>query len=150
MATPCSGKLLKPLPTSWLGYNVYRNDTLVQQLDPTVLTYTPRAGHDNYQVCAVYAFNNTKILSSRIDAPNGTFYGKAVGTGNRVRNFVNSGLVIKDLFKEHYPQATIEYWLRPGVLTNYNQQIGPGWGQIAHPLNRHWRTHGWMEHRRSR
>ena len=112
------------------GYNVYRNDTLVQQLDPTVLTYTPRAGHDNYQVCAVYAFNNTKILSSRIDAPNGTFYGKAVGTGNRVRNFVNSGLVIKDLFKEHYPQATIEYWLRPGVLTNYNQQIGPGWGKL--------------------
>ena len=112
------------------GYNVYRNDTLVQQLDPSVLTYKPRAGHDSYQVCAAYAYNDKTILSSRIDAPSGAFYGKAVATGNRVRNFINSGLVVKDLFKENYPQATIEYWLRPNSMADYNQQVGPGWGKV--------------------
>ena len=112
------------------GYNVYCNDTLVQQLDPSVLTYKPRAGHDSYQVCAAYAYNDKTILSSRIDAPSGAFYGKAVATGNRVRNFINSGLVVKDLFKENYPQATIEYWLRPNSMTDYNQQVGPGWGKV--------------------
>ncbi len=112
------------------GYNVYRNDTLVQQLDPSVLTYKPRAGHDSYQVCAAYAYNDKTILSSRIDAPRGAFYGKAVATGNRVRNFINSGLVVKDLFKENYPQATIEYWLRPNSMADYNQQVGPGWGKV--------------------
>ena len=112
------------------GYNVYRNDTLVQQLDPSVLTYQPRAGHDSYQVCAAYAYNDKTLLSSRIDAPRGAFYGKAVATGNRVRNFINSGLVVKDLFKENYPQATIEYWLRPNSMADYNQQVGPGWGKV--------------------
>ena len=112
------------------GYNVYRNDTLVQQLDSSVLTYKPRAGHDSYQVCAAYAYNDKTILSSRIDAPSGAFYGKAVAAGNRVRNFINSGLVVKDLFKENYPQATIEYWLRPNSMVDYNQQVGPGWGKV--------------------
>ena len=47
-----------------------------------------------------------------------------------MRNFINSGLVVKDLFKENYPQATIEYWLRPNSMVDYNQQVGPGWGKV--------------------
>ena len=126
------------------SYNVYRNDTLVEQLDPMVLTYTPRAGHDTYQICAAYSYNGSSILSSRVDAPVGEFYGKAVTSGNRVRVFQNSGLIIKDLFKKKYPQATIEYWLRPNNTINYNQQVGPGWGKLLiHTNNNGGLAAGW-------
>lgn len=41
-----------------------------------------------------------------------------------------SGFVIPHVFDNRYEQATIEYWLKPRSWRNWNQSVGPGWGNF--------------------
>lgn len=39
-----------------------------------------------------------------------------------------TGFTIPDIFKEKFPNCTIEFWMKPHSLSNWNQSGGPGWG----------------------
>lgn len=42
----------------------------------------------------------------------------------------NGRITIPDLFTKACENVTIEYWLRPDSWKNWNQSIGPGWGNF--------------------
>ncbi len=110
------------------SYNIYAGDALLQSLDKTATSYTPES-NDFLSVAAVYLHDGREILSQRVKCASDMFYGKSVTT-NSARNITNSGFKVKDLMKERYQQATLEFWLYASTLANYNQQVGPGWGNF--------------------
>ncbi|MDY3062464.1 MAG: LamG-like jellyroll fold domain-containing protein, partial [Bacteroidaceae bacterium] len=54
---------------------------------------------------------------------------KRVDEGNnKVLELVNTGITINNAVPKELHDATIEFWINPYSTTNYNQQIGFGWG----------------------
>ena len=47
---------------------------------------------------------------------------------NQVVNIAKGGFSIPDIFNAHYEECTIEYFIKPNSLANYNNAFGPGWG----------------------
>ncbi len=119
-----------PAATSYVlkGYNVYSDGVLVQTLDKAVTTFTPEAS-GALEVAAVYVHGDEEIVSKRVKCNTSTFYGKSTDT-NYARNIANSGFKVKDICKEKYQKATLEFWIYPTGLVDWNQQIGPGWGSF--------------------
>ncbi len=111
-------------------YNIYCNGELVAQVGKDVFEYaTPQPG--SYQVAAVYENKGLEFISERVASAAIAYYGVKPETANIVRQITNGGLRVKDLFKEHYDQATIEYWIKPKNVTANMQHIGPGWGKFS-------------------
>lgn len=53
-------------------------------------------------------------------------------------------LTIPDLFNTAYENVTIEYWLRPDSWKDWNQSVGPGWGNfLIHANNNGSLSAGW-------
>ncbi len=119
-----------PATTSYTlkGYNIYADGMLVQNVNKSVTSYTPEA-NGTFEVAAVYVHGEDEILSSRVKCVGNAFYGKSEAS-NYARTMTNAGFKVKDLFKEKYQKATLEFWLNPTSLANYNQQMGPGWGNF--------------------
>lgn len=56
----------------------------------------------------------------------------------------NCGFVIPHVFDSRHEQATIEYWLKPESWRNWNQSVGPGWGNfLIHANDGGALTAGW-------
>ena len=54
-------------------------------------------------------------------------------TENQVVNFNHGGFSIPDIFNTGYDECTIEYYIKPNSLINYNNMFGPDWGTfLAH------------------
>ena len=71
---------------------------------------------------ALYQLNGKEVESFRIPvtvAPEA-----ATAAANKVRNFLNSSFTVPDVFDSKYNTLTMEFWLKPTSLSNYNQQIG--------------------------
>ncbi len=111
------------------AYNVYCNDTLQSRLSADVTQFAPESAGGTWQVSAVYTQNGKDYESARTQAPSGVWYGSKP-TSNFVRLFSNSGFRVKELFPERRKMATLEFWLRPNSRIDWNQQIGPGWGNF--------------------
>lgn len=113
-----------------IAYNIYRNGMLVAHLPATTLTYTPTTTltSGEYAVTAIYAGDNESAMSTAkvpmsLSAPN-------MGV-----NFSQGGFTIPNVFASKYPQATIEYWIKPTSLIDWNQSGGPGWGNFMFHAN---------------
>lgn len=134
-----SGNLLSwqaPQPTGHTvtNYNVYADGKLVGTTLEKKMT-VPAAG--SYSVSAVYETGlETKTVSvSGSVAPQ---------TENVAINLKGNGFIIPDIFKDQHPAATIEFWVKPNRLENWNQEIGPGWGSfMAHANANGTFTAGW-------
>ncbi len=124
-----------PSPYTLKGYHVYRNDTIIQTTTTNATGYTTDGTAGVYQIAAIYTVGDNEILSSRVNNSASTFYGQAVPRANTYRRMTNSGFVVKDIFKQKYTQATIEFWFNPATCVNWNQQIGPGWGSFLMHAN---------------
>lgn len=82
----------------------------------------------------------------RFDAPLHTPDASAPGGRQLADAFTltQSGFTISGLFDGVYDKATLEYWIKPASLTNWNQQIGPGWGKfMLHANSDASLTFGW-------
>ncbi len=119
-----------PANTSFVlkGYNIYINGTLVQTVDKDITSFAPEVS-GTFEVAAIYVHGEDEILSKCIKCVSNTFYGKSESS-NYARSITNAGFKVKDLFKEKYQKATLEFWFGPTSLVNYNQQMGPGWGSF--------------------
>lgn len=115
-------------PYELKGYKVYCNGEEIATLDASSLSYQTTE-NGNYEVAAQYILNDEEALSSRARASITDFSGVIPGT-NYVQRFNASGFVIVDALKDKLEQATMEFWIKPSVISNWNQQIGPGWGQF--------------------
>ena len=105
------------------AYRIYYGGSLVAELAATATSYTPEtpATIGEYGVSAVYANGNESDPTvARIPVLKAE---KNVGI-----KFAKSGFTIPDVMATQYKQATIEYWIKPTSLSNWNQAGGPGWG----------------------
>ena len=113
---------------SLLGYNVYSAGELVARVAADVTSYTAE-NLSSVKLAAIYSIGGSESESAYV-SPSVSDYCGATPETNATRGFQYSGFAIEDLFTERYPAATIEYWLKPNGCVDYNQQIGPGWGNF--------------------
>lgn len=117
-------------PYTLTGYRVFKDGETLTDVDKNTKSYSvAEFGSGIYQVAALYEFNGETILSSLTDAPAMAYSGVQPKT-NFVRSFSNSGFTIKGVFANKYSEATVEYWIKPENVIDWNQQIGPGWGNF--------------------
>ncbi len=112
------------------SYCIYRNGMLVDNVPSTTFAYTPKAvaASGEYSVTALYSDDHESAATvARIPV--------TLSSPNMGVNFSQAGFVIPDVFDSKYQQATIEYWIKPTTLTNWNQGGGPGWGNFMFHAN---------------
>lgn len=121
------------------GYKVYKNDRIVSTLIGADLTsYTATNGQtgDAYSVSAIYSINNNELESAKSNSITQLTPASApaiVETGSMA--FSNCGFTIPGIFTSAIPQCTLEFWIKPTLITNWNFQIGQGWGTFHFQLN---------------
>lgn len=115
------------------GYRLYANETTVSSIDKNQKQFdlsalTEEQKNAKLYLVALYQLAGKEIESSRIPvvvAPD-----VVEATENKVRNFSGASFAVPDIFSDKYNTLTMEFWLNPSSLENYNQQIGPGWGKF--------------------
>ena len=111
------------------SYCIYSNGLLVGNVPAGTCTFTPKAvAPGEYAVSALYADDNE---SSKISVKTPV----AASDVNMGVKFEQAGFTIPNVFSTKYTQATIEYWIKPATLTNWNQSGGPGWGTFMFHAN---------------
>lgn len=111
-----------------LGYNVYSAGELLARLDASSTSYTAD-NLSSVELTAIYSICDSESESSPVSPFISDYCGRTPET-NATQGMQYSGFEIVDLFAQRYPAVTIEYWLKPNSLANYNQQVGPGWGDF--------------------
>ena len=137
-----------PQPTHYArtSYILYRGDIPVDTLPPSAVSYDCPDARDSYSVAAMYSYpvgkdSTATALSAR------TSERRPMGRESIVfhaMDLENGGLVIPDVFRTHYDNATIEYWLKPRTWRSWNQACGAGWGHfLIHANDNGALTAGW-------
>ena len=124
-----SGNTLKwnaPLPSTnkIKKYHVYKENTKIAEVSAETFSYdVSHAGtvDGSYSVTAVYEGG---IESQKANV---TAY-IAFEEENIAVNFKKSGFRIPGIFDNKLENATIEFYIKPNSLVNWNQSAGPGWG----------------------
>lgn len=109
-----SGHMLK-------GYAVYYGARRLAELSASDGCSYPAAEQGTYAVSALYeggAESAKATVSTVVEKQ----------AENQVVNFHQGGFVIPDIFSSSYNECTIEYYIKPNSLSNYNNMFGPGWG----------------------
>ena len=120
------------------SYNIYADDVLIENVGKDVQSYQiDNATAGNYSITAVYE-DGTESAKATVNAP------IANATTNTAINLKQSGFTIPNIFSTKFEQATIEFYINPTTLTNWNQSGGPGWGTFMFHANADGRyTAGW-------
>jgi len=112
------------------SYCIYQNGMLIDNVAATTFSYIPKsvATSGEYGVSALYADENESAVST-VRVP------ITLSLPNTGVKFNQAGFAIPSVFATKYQQATIEYWIKPTTLTNWNQSGGPGWGNFMFHAN---------------
>lgn len=112
------------------GYTVYRDGVTLAEVPADQLTYqlTEEVPNATYSVVARYE-NDIKSAKVNVTTP------VAVPPVNQVTDFKHSGFSIPNIFSTKYEEATIEFWIKPNSLRDWNQSAGPGWGTFMFHAN---------------
>lgn len=110
------------------GYYIYANGELIDSTTANTYGLVTTDGLD-YSVAAVYLNRAGERCASEQTAAMRPYVAESQ-ENNDVLRLTNGGFVIPRLFLRAYSQATIEWWMKPITLVNWNQQIGPGWGRF--------------------
>lgn len=103
------------------GYNIYKGDALLATVSAETTSYKLTKPEGNvFAVSALYGDRETKRVT--VAAP--------LANAKRVIKLNQSGFTIPNVYAEKYEQSTIEYWMSPLSLSNWNQSAGPGWGEF--------------------
>lgn len=141
----------KPQPTHYplKSYVLFKNKEPQDTLAATKLNYLCGDVNAAYSVAALYEYPvkldrvspMTTVLSAKTVEIRPDFSRQEICRTLRLQR---SGFVIPHLFDSRYEHATIEYWLQPQSWHNWNQSVGPGWGNfLIHANNGGALTVGW-------
>lgn len=117
-----------------VGYNIYVDGVKQTTVSANTLSYQPSynssAKQTTFAVSALY--DDDKVESAQVKTstpiqPNGLY--------NTSVNLKNSGFSIPNVFTSSYNQATVEFWICPNSLSDWNQAAGPGWGSFMFHAN---------------
>lgn len=112
-------------------YYVYKGDQEIGQTTTTELATAIETGV-LYTVKALYNIDGHDVMSTESKAAVRTRV-EDNAVDNYVGTFNNGGFAIPDVFANGLSTGTIEFRIKPSTIKNYNQQIGPNWGQfLAH------------------
>lgn len=118
-----------PVTTAYTltGYKVYKDNEVIATLDAKATSYTlPEGAEGAYALQAIYGKKVSGKISVTVPSAN---------TSVTCLRLTHSGFTIPGVFSNKYDKATIEYWIRPMSLTNWNQSAGPGWGKFMFHAN---------------
>ena len=121
------------------SYNIYHNNALVGNVEDGVFSYSSVNNKllGEYSVSALYADGN-ESAKTVVKIP------VAIQEKNVGIQLKQSGFSIPNLFNVKRSQTTIEYWIKPTTLIDWNQSGGPGWGSFMFHANSNGRfTVGW-------
>ena len=104
------------------GYALYHDGDLLGKVAADTRSYAI-SEPGNYAVAACYENGNESALANIATAVEKQ-------AENQVVNFTKGGFTIPDIFKGTYNECTIEYYIKPNSLINYNNMFGPGWGSF--------------------
>lgn len=108
------------------GYKVSKGGEVVATLDSKATSYAlPANAEGNYTICALYGKHESSNISVMVP----------VATKNVSIDLKHSGFTIPSVFSSKYEKATIEFWIRPRSLADWNQSAGPGWGSFMFHAN---------------
>lgn len=143
----------QPAPSGYplQGYRLYASGQLVATMDKNARQYDlnnlDTEVNGTFDMVACYQMNGKEIESAKIPVTVAPDAGEV--SANKVCHFLSSSFTVPDIFKEKYNTMTLEFWLKPTALENYNQQIGPGWGSfLIHSSNDKNITAGWTTNSR--
>ena len=105
-------------------YNVYKNGVKISDTEKREQTID---GAGTYSISAVF---DSGVESQRLTVSTPI----AVQTPNVAAKFNNNGFNIPDIFNDSYNNCTIEFWVKPQSLKNWNLQAGR-WGQFMFHAN---------------
>lgn len=109
------------------GYKVLKGDKLLGTLAASATSFTlPQDAEGSYGVSAIYdtlESNVVSVLTAKLNASNRCLY------------MTHSGMTLPKIFTSKYDKTTIEFWIRPLSLTDWNQCAGPGWGTFMFHAN---------------
>ena len=128
------------------NYRIYKDGELITTVVAGETTYNT-SEEGLYAVSAVYKINGEVVESEKSNRVGPLQHAEG---DNITRRFTNAGFNIPNVFAKRHQAMTIEYWLKPASLTNWNQQIGPGWGSfLIHTTSTGELVAGWAngEHR---
>ena len=115
-------------PIALKSYRIYADGVQLADLPSTTESYTPEVPASEYAVSAIYTDgkeSSMTVVRTSVQKSN----------PNTGVQFNNSGFTIPGVFATKYNQATIEYWIKPNSLRNWNQSGGPGWGTFMFHAN---------------
>lgn len=125
-------------PYTLEGYKVYKNNNKIATLNADATSYiaTDSKIGDNYVVSAFYTVNGMEVESNMSNQVNklASATRAAISETGSI-NFGGYGFSIPNVFTNGMPQCTIEFWMKPAAITNWNFQMGPGWGKFLFHLN---------------
>lgn len=102
------------------GYALYHDGNRLATLAADTRQYTV-SGSGAYAVAALYEGGTE---GERVSVASAVQKQET----NQVVNLHKGGFVIPDIFNSSYSECTIEYYIKPNSLSNYNNMFGPGWG----------------------
>lgn len=122
------------------AYKVYRDGVLLGETRD--LSY-PIEGSGRFSVSVCYA---SGVESNQVSVLGHV----AASTENVALSVRNSGFSIPKIFDKKFDNVTIEYWMKPHSLKNWNQAVGPGWGKfMAHATESGDYVAGWDTNNRT-
>ena len=114
-------------------YHVYKNGVKISDTEKREQTID---GAGTYSISAVF---DSGVESQRLTVSTPI----AVQTPNVAAKFNNNGFNIPDIFNDSYGNCTIEFWVKPQSLKDWNLQAGR-WGQFMFHANANGEfTAGW-------
>ena len=105
-------------------YHVYKNGVKISDTEKREQTID---GAGTYSISAVF---DSGVESQRLTVSTPI----AVQTPNVAAKFNNNGFNIPDIFNDSYGNCTIEFWVKPQSLKDWNLQAGR-WGQFMFHAN---------------
>lgn len=109
------------------GYKVMKGQETLATTAANVTSFTlPSDEVTTYTVQAVYGSKLSTAVAATVSADMKT---------NVNLKLAESGMTIPGIFGTKYDQATIEYFIKPTSVKNWNQTVGPKWGQFMMHAN---------------
>lgn len=129
----------QPAPSGYTlqGYQLYAAGQKVASVDKSQRQYDLSALDEGAQagalyLAALYQMDGKEVESAQVPVWKQQ---EAASAENKVRSFNNVSFTVPDLMNSKYNAFTMEFWLKPSSLTDYNQQIGPGWSKFLFHCN---------------
>ena len=112
-------------------FRIYHNNTQIAEMDGTALAYSIPSNVElsgTFSVSTIYN-DGTESQKVTVQAP------VVDNAENKAINLKQSGFTIPGIFDQKFEEVTMEFYIKPNSLKNWNQSAGPGWGKFMMHAN---------------